>query len=145
MADHATTLAEQIRTEVGRVVAALDGLLGPAAPPTAAKLPACAAAWAAQLDTDGYYAERVARHLVDVLWPTVDPPTEWWRTPLGRAVARTIGHPRAEVVSYAVAGAMTGVSKQYIGKLVAAGRLSPGPAGGVTTASVHALAKTASE
>jgi hypothetical protein len=58
-------------------------------------------------------------------------------------VARSVGHPSAEVVSYSVAGAMLGCTKQYIGKLVKTGRLVAGPSGGVTAESVRAIARTA--
>ena len=42
--------------------------------------------------------------LIATLYPSdraFDPPLEWWRTPLGRVVAKRVGHPSAEAVSLA--------------------------------------------
>ena len=100
-----------------------------------------AGAWAAyMLGTDEELATRTAIRLVHVLYPgdePFDPPAEWWRTPLGVVVAWRAGHPGAHAVSYAVAGAMLGVSKQAVHDLVNRGKLDRHADGGVTTASVH--------
>ncbi|GAA1311709.1 hypothetical protein [Saccharothrix xinjiangensis] len=89
--------------------------------------------------------ETAARHtiarLVGALYPgdePFDPPADWWRTPLGRVVARRMGHPAAHSVSYSVAGAMLGVTKQGVHDLVRRGKLTKDPEGGVTVASVRA-------
>ncbi|WP_206793843.1 hypothetical protein [Amycolatopsis sp. MtRt-6] len=100
-----------------------------------------AGAWAAHmLGADAELATRTAIRLVSVLYPgdgPFDPPAEWWRTPLGIVVAWRAGHPGADAISYAVAGAMLGVSKQAVHDLVNRGKLDRHADGGVTTASVH--------
>lgn len=68
----------------------------------------------------------------------LDPPAAWWQTPLGQVVARRVGHPTAPGVSYPVAGAMLGVTRQGVHDLVRRGKLDRHPGGGVTSASVHA-------
>ena len=87
-------------------------------------------------------AEAVGRaaRLISTLYPgdrAFDPPAEWWRTPLGRTMARRVGHPAAESVSYATAGAMLGISRQGVHDLVRRGRLPRHPDGGVPSAAVR--------
>ncbi|WP_433269007.1 hypothetical protein ACQPZF_05750 [Actinosynnema sp. CS-041913] len=93
--------------------------------------------------------ERAAVHaiarLIGALYPSdgpFDPPAEWWRTPLGQATARRLGHPAAQAVSYSVAGAMLGVTKQGVHDLVRRGKLTRDADGGVTTESVRARLNT---
>ncbi|MEQ7004786.1 hypothetical protein ABN028_01175 [Actinopolymorpha sp. B17G11] len=97
--------------------------------------------WAAQLlGPDDTCARQLAVRLVAALYPgdtPFDPPEEWWQTPLGRAVARRVGHPGAAQVSYAVAGAMLGITRQGVHDLVKRSKLRRHPDGGVTTASVR--------
>ena len=103
--------------------------------------------WAAQLlGADDRPARHTGARLISAFYPGDAPfemPASWWRTPLGRAVARRMGHPTAEVVSYPVAAAMLGITRQGVHDLVRRGKLdradaAPGPhAGGVTTASVR--------
>lgn len=98
--------------------------------------------WAAQLlGAD----ERTARHmgakLIGALYPGDAPfemPRTWWRSPLGRTIARQLGHPFADAVSYAVAGAMLGITRQGVHDLAARGKLAPHPDGGIDTASIRA-------
>ncbi len=97
--------------------------------------------WADEM-LGGAEAEAVGRaaRLVSTLYPgdrAFDPPAEWWRTPLGRATARRVGHPAAESVSYATAGAMLGISRQGVHDLVRRGRLPRHPDGGVPSAAVR--------
>jgi hypothetical protein len=66
-----------------------------------------------------------------------DPPLDWWRSPLGQVVARRMGHPTAEAVSYAVAGAMLGITRQGVHDLASRGKLARHPEGGVLSASVR--------
>lgn len=65
------------------------------------------------------------------------PPVEWWRTPLGQAVARRVGHPFAASVSYAMAGAMLGITRQGVHDLVRRGKLPRHPEGGVPVSAVR--------
>lgn len=106
------------------------------------RLEAEARAWAATLlDDDDQPARFLAIRLVSALYPSdgpFEPPSEWWSTPLGRVVAWRAGHPWAEAVSYSVAGAMLGVTRQGVHDLVQRGKLARHPAGGVATDSVRA-------
>src|SRR5690242_17419129 len=57
---------------------------------------------------DDLAATMTAARLIATIYPgdrAFDPPAEWWGTPLGQVVARRSGHPWAEAVSYATAGA----------------------------------------
>ncbi|WP_344486482.1 hypothetical protein [Nonomuraea monospora] len=98
--------------------------------------------WAAQLlGPDRRQAALTAAKLIAVLFPgdePFDPPEQWWRTPLGRAVARGAGHPSATAVSYSTAGAMLGITRQGVHDLVKRGKLDRDPEGGVTTSSIQA-------
>lgn len=67
-----------------------------------------------------------------------EPPPEWWRTPLGGVVARSIGADDSAAVTPTVAARMLGVHEQTPYKWVAAGRLDRHPDGGITRASVMA-------
>jgi hypothetical protein len=100
-----------------------------------------AAAFAARLlGADDQDAAWAAATLIGALYPSdtaFNPPPDWWRTPLGRAVLRRMGHPSAETVPYAVAGAMLGITRQGVHDLVVRGKLSRHPDGGVTVASVR--------
>ncbi|MEU8813897.1 hypothetical protein [Actinoplanes sp. NPDC048796] len=97
--------------------------------------------WAATLDGDDETAAlMMAARLIATLHPAdtpFDPPAEWWGTPLGRAVARRAGHPGAEAVSYATAGAMLGITRQGVHDLVKRGRLPRHPNGGVPSAAIR--------
>ncbi|GAA2757302.1 hypothetical protein [Actinopolymorpha rutila] len=100
-----------------------------------------AAAWADDLlDDDERQAAHTLARLVGTLWPgdeMFDPPASWWRTPLGQVAVRRVGHPTAEAVTYAVAGAMLGVTRQGVHDLLTRGKLDRHPDGGVTVASVR--------
>ncbi|WP_097318604.1 hypothetical protein [Paractinoplanes atraurantiacus] len=97
--------------------------------------------WAATLTGDDERAAvMTAARLIATLHPgdrPFDPPAEWWATPLGRAVARQAGHPGAESVSYATAGAMLGITRQGVHDLVKRGRLPRHPNGGVPSAAIR--------
>jgi hypothetical protein len=98
-------------------------------------------AWAnALLGDDDVLAQRTLIRLVTSLYPSdgpFDPPPGWWRTPLGRVMARRTGHPGAESVSYAVAGEMLGITRQGVHDLVVRGKLVRGEQSGVLTSSVQ--------
>lgn len=76
------------------------------------------------------------------LWP-LDPEPEWWRTPVGRLVARSVG-PEDAAVTQAEAAAMLGVTRGTIAQLVSRGTLARHRDGGVDRAAVFArMAKRA--
>lgn len=97
--------------------------------------------WASAMHKgDDAAAAGTAIRLIATLYPddrTFDPPTDWWRTPLGQVVAVRVGHPAAEAVSYATAGAMLGISRQGVHDLVRRGRLPRHPDGGVPSSAVR--------
>ena len=66
-----------------------------------------------------------------------DKTPRWWRTPLGQSLAVRVGHPTAEAVTYPVAGAMLGITRQGVHDLVTRGKLARHPTGGVLTTSVR--------
>lgn len=85
-------------------------------------------------------AVRAIARLIATLYPddhAFAPPVEWWRTPLGQAVARRVGHPFATSVSLAMAGAMLGISRQGVHDLVRRGKLPRHPDGGVPVDAVR--------
>lgn len=87
---------------------------------------------------DDRQAAEVCVDLITCLFPHSDPPPEWWRTPLGRALAASAGMDGSEAVSMSVAAAMLGVSPGRATQLADAGKLDRHPDGGVTRASVTA-------
>ena len=97
--------------------------------------------WAATMrDGDDAVAVRAVVRIIATLYPgdrAFDPPAEWWATPLGQTVARRVGHPSAESISYATAGAMLGISRQGVHDLVRRGRLPRHPDGGVPSAAIR--------
>jgi hypothetical protein len=93
------------------------------------------------LGDDEKTATFTAIRLVATLYPSDEPfrPTvTWWGTPLGQTVARLVGHPSAESLSFAEAGAMLGITRQAVHDLVVRNKLERHPSGGVTNASVQA-------
>lgn len=100
-----------------------------------------ARAWAGRLlDGDDREAVDTVARIVATLYPgdgPFEPPLDWWRTPLGQVVARRVGHPTAPSVSYAVAGAMLGISRQGVHDLVTRGKLVRHPDGGVLPSSIR--------
>ena len=105
--------------------------------------------WAEALrDGDDGAAVGIAARLISTLYPgdrAFDPPADWWRTPLGQTTARRVGHPAAESVSYATAGAMLGISRQGVHDLVRRGRLPRHPDGGVPSLAVRDRLRSAEE
>ncbi|GIE93488.1 hypothetical protein [Paractinoplanes rishiriensis] len=92
------------------------------------------------LNGDDPAATMTAARLIANLYPgdrAFDPPADWWATPLGQAVAVRAGHPWAESVSYATAGAMLGITRQGVHDLVRRGRLPRHPDGGVPSAAIR--------
>lgn len=135
----ADNLAAQIQDELERLLWALVPLLGQALHDDYGRRPGeVAGMLAAQLTAgdDRLAAETVIDLAAAGVIPD-DPVSEWWATPLGRAVAASVGHPSAEHVSYSVAGAMLGVTRGRVGQLVAARKLDRHPDGGVSVASIQ--------
>ncbi|MGW3493708.1 hypothetical protein [Streptomyces sp. NPDC001020] len=102
-----------------------------------------AAQWARQmLDEDDRAAIATIMRLMSTLYPgngdaLFEPPLDWWRTPMGQVVAWRTGHPTAESVSYPVAGAMLGITRQGVHDLVTRGKLARHPQGGVVPRSIR--------
>ncbi len=105
------------------------------------RLRAAAAEWArTMLAADDEAAVAAIVRVVATLYPgdePFDPPVAWWRTPMGQATARRVGHPTADRVSYPVAGAMLGITRQGVHDLVNRGKLERHPDGGVAPASIR--------
>jgi len=96
------------------------------------------------LGPDDDAARMTAIRLISTLFPSdepFNPPTDWWGTPFGRAVLLRAGHPNAEAVSFTVAAAMLGISRQGVHDLARRGKVQPHPDGGVTVDSVQARLK----
>ena len=97
--------------------------------------------WAdAMHDGDDMTARLTGARLIATLYPgdrPFDPPAPWWGTPLGQVIARRVGHPSAESIPYATAGAMLGITRQGVHDLVRRGRLPRHPDGGVPSAAVR--------
>ncbi|MEQ4302449.1 hypothetical protein ABNF97_13820 [Plantactinospora sp. B6F1] len=100
-----------------------------------------AVAWAHRMvNGDDREAIGIVIRVVSTLYPSdgpFAPPLDWWRSPLGQVVARRVGHPTAESVTYAVAGAMLGITRQGVHDLVNRGKLARHPEGGVLPSSVR--------
>lgn len=97
--------------------------------------------WAAQLlGRDEREAVYAAARIVAALYPgdrVFDPAEDWWRTPLGRVVARRVGHPGKAQLSYSEAAAMLGITRQGVHDLVRRHKLRRHPGGGVESDSVR--------
>ena len=141
--EHVELAAELVRVLETRILDPLEILLDSDEPlgPVRARLRVQAEVWAAQLlGPDRERAAHTAARLIGMLFPgdaPFDPPPSWWRSALGRAVARSVGHPAATAVSYSTAGAMLGITRQGVHDLVKRGKLDRDPSGGVTTASIR--------
>ncbi|WP_327031653.1 hypothetical protein [Micromonospora ureilytica] len=100
-----------------------------------------ARSWAAAIVSgDDRAAVSVVMRAIATLYPgdgSFNPPLDWWHSPFGQAVARRVGHPTAESVSYAVAGAMLGITRQGVHDLTSRDKLARHPEGGVRSASVR--------
>jgi hypothetical protein len=132
--------ADQIADEIeARHIWPLESALGPGEEWNLIRQRARATArmMAAQLASgDDRLAAQTAIDLASLILPD-EIPDDFWPTPLGRLIAKSVGHPAADEVSYSVAAAMLGVSKTRVQQLLETGKLERHPDGGVTSASVR--------
>ena len=132
-------LVQQLVSIMGsRLLDPLEILLDDPVSDLRAKCEQAAEKWAAKLHSP--QAGFAAASLIAALYPgdeVFDPPPDWWATPLGRVVLLRVGYPGKEAVSYAVAGAMLGVTRQGVHDLVTRGKLARHPDGGVTVTSIR--------
>lgn len=92
---------------------------------------------------DDRLAAEAVRTVMAVLWPhgrPEDTDPSWWRTPVGRMVARSVGHDSTDAVTRHVAAAILGVTPGTVAQLTHRGTLDRHPDGGLTRASVLARA-----
>jgi hypothetical protein len=134
-----TGLAQQLMAAMGnRLLDPLEILLDDPVEELRGRCERAAESWAARLlGPDAVYA---IASIIGALYPSdsaFDPPADWWQTPLGRVVLLRAGFPGREAVSYAVAGAMLGVTRQGVHDLVTRGKLARHPDGGVTVTSIR--------
>lgn len=91
-------------------------------------------------DGDDRLAAETVIDVMAALWPSCEPEDAgeagWWRTPLGRMCARSLGRDDSDSVTYSVAAAMLGVARGTVSTLVSRGTLDRHPDGGITRASV---------
>lgn len=139
----AEQVADQLAEELAGAMVALAGIAGPV---EMAAWPAAMADAGRRLalslcSDDDREAAAAAADVMAALWPHVDPEevdrADWWRTPLGRAVARTAGQDD-EQVSRSVAAAMLGVHPGTVAQMAARGNLDRHPDGGILRSSVLA-------
>lgn len=91
-------------------------------------------------EDDDRLAAEACLSIMGAMWPHCAPEdcgqADWWRSPLGRLCARSLGRSDAESVTHSVAAAMLGVTRGTVAQLVHRGRLDRHPDGGVLRASV---------
>lgn len=91
-------------------------------------------------DDDDRLAAQTVIDVMGALWPSGSPEdvgeADWWRSPLGRMCARSLGHVASDAVTYSVAAAMLGVVRGTVSTLASRGTLERHPDGGITRASV---------
>lgn len=136
---HMDTVATQLRTELGGAVRALGDVLGLdlQAAMEERLLSRCPLLAAELCSEDDRLAAEAVLTVMCARWPDgTEPPPEWWRTPAGRMVARSVGRDDSESVTRSVAAAMLGVSPGSVAQWVHRGNLDRHPDGGITRASV---------
>lgn len=137
-------VAVQIRGELDRAIVGPVGcLLGlDLADVLAERIRSRAATIAAVVcqDDDDRLAAEAVIDLMNALWPSCSPEecgeADWWRSPLGRMCARSLGREDSDSVTRSVAAAMLGTRPGTVARYVFDGRLERHPDGGVTRASV---------
>lgn len=135
-------LATQIKRELLAVAGPLGALLGPDLLIELERRVATVAPVLASQLVDGD-DKLVGQTVIDIMCVLDDPEPEWWRTPLGRVVAGSVGREDAEAVRPSVAAAMLGVSPGRVHQLATEGKLDRHPDGGVVRASVMQRLATA--
>lgn len=144
MTDATDAVARQLGDELDRAIAAPAGtLLGlDLLDILSERIGARSDLLAHQLcqDSDDRLAAQTVIDIMGALWPSCSPEdcgeAGWWRTPLGRMCARSLGHTDSDAVTYSVAAAMLGVARGTVSTLVSRGTLDRHPDGGVLRASV---------
>jgi hypothetical protein len=96
-----------------------------------------------ELDSDNdRLAAEACLTVMTLLWPHTAPEdcqrADWWRTPLGRLCARSLGHETSDAITYAAAAAMLGIERGTVSVMVQRGTLTRHPDGGVDRAAVMA-------
>ena len=82
-------------------------------------------------------AREACAEVASVLWPDAGLPVDhWWRSPLGRVMARTFETDDTEPVNQKVAAVMLGVHRGTVARLVSVGVLERHPQGGIRRSSV---------
>jgi hypothetical protein len=134
-------VAAQLTGELGGVARAIGDVLGvDLLLDMETRLePACRRLAAELCSGDDHLAAEAVLTVMTARWPEgTDPPPEWWHTPVGRMVARSVGRDDAEAVTHSVAAAMLGLHRGTVAQLVYRGTLDRHPDGGITRASVLA-------
>lgn len=136
-------VAVQLRDELSGIAGPVAAILDPALVLDVERRIAAAApllAWQLVQDDDDRLAAQTCIDVMCALWPHGAPEdvgrADWWRSPLGRACARSLGRDDSEAVSHSVAAAMLGVHRGTVAQMVARGTLDRHPDGGVLRASV---------
>lgn len=81
-----------------------------------------------------------ARVVCRALFNDNDPPSNWWRTPIGQDVAWAIGYPTATATVAATVDVL-GCSRSYVLRLIRDGRLATNGAGDVVAVSLRNYAR----
>lgn len=141
--------AAQLAAELGGAARALTDILGTdLAEIVEQRLDGRCALLAAELASDDdHLAAEATLSVMCARWPDgTEPPPQWWRTPVGRLVARSAGRDDTDAVSHSVAAAMLGVARGTVAQMMSragrglggSGGLERHPDGGITRASVLA-------
>jgi len=128
----------QLRDELGTVAFGLAGLLGTDILPILNdRITVAAERLYADLDC-GDAPSTTGVDILTVLWPHCDPDLDWWRTPLGLAVAPLLAATvdADEGWSHADAATVLGVTRGTVAQLVHRGQLDRTPDGSLSRPSV---------
>lgn len=142
LADAARQLAGELTNAAWRLHTTGLQFADPFDPTAIAQITSAAATLTAQLDQDNddQLAAEACTTILNALWPDTSPEHvdrgDWWRTPLGRLCARTLGRNDTDAVTQSVAAAMLGVTRGTIAQMVHRGTLDRHPDGGVLRSSI---------